>query len=308
MSTKQFSFLLIVVFWVSSCAPSYLIKEQKKDLSDYAHTSYDLPEKLEEISGLEWNGKAFLGFNDSGGAAEVYVFNDQSPIEILQTYRLKNTENVDWEDIAQSDTQIFIGDFGNNLGMRKELKVYQFSKNKINSTLQSQDITVDTIGFFYPEQTDFSKQVYNHDFDLEGMVFFQDKLHLFTKAWGTNVTKHYTLDLVNGIQPAWLVEEVKLDFLVTGADVLALDKNYTRLGMVGYTTDGDVYMMLTDFKNTSITWLDQPKSIIYLGRAGDVGQVEGISFVDKNKVCYSAESITWEGVSRKQNLTCISLK
>lgn len=308
MKTINLIYFLLGLVLITSCEPAFLLKEQSRKLSDYSYVSYDLPNKLEEISGLEKIENEFYGFNDSGGAAEIYKFTSKNPIEITQTIKLSNASNVDWEEMAISDKHLFVGDFGNNLGMRRDLKVYYFPRKSINTSLKEQSVVVDTIEFFYPEQEDYSKQVYNHNFDLESMVYFNEKLHLFTKEWGSFKTKHYTIDLVKGKQPAWLVEDYDLKFLATGTDVIELNDSYARLGMVGYTTDGDVYLMLTDFKSSAKEWLNNPKTIIHLGEAGDVGQVEGIAFFNQNNVCYSAEAITWEDKSRKQNLTCISLK
>ena len=308
MKAKHLIYSILGLFLFTSCEPAFLLKEQSKKLSDYSHTSYDLPVMLEEISGLEKVGEEFYGFNDSGGEPEIYKFTATNPVEINQTIRISNAKNVDWEEMAMSVNYMYIGDFGNNLGMRKDLKVFFFPRKNINPALTFQEVKADTIGFFYPEQENYSKQVYSHNYDLEGMVYFNDKLHLFTKEWASLKTRHYSLDLVKGKQPAWLVEEYDVKFLVTGADVFKLNEQYSRLGFVGYTRDGDAYMMLTDFKNKSKTWLENPKTIIHLGVAGEVGQVEGISFRGRDDVCYSAEAITWDTKSRSQNLTCISLK
>ena len=37
-------------------------------------------------------------------------------------------ENVDWEDITQDETHIYIADFGNNNGNRTDLKIYKILK------------------------------------------------------------------------------------------------------------------------------------------------------------------------------------
>lgn len=299
--------LIFLIIFLSSCQPAFLLKKQSKSLSEFSYNSWILPEKIDEISGLEYVDDGFYGFNDSGGEPEIYKFITSDTAEIIQTIRLSNAKNIDWEEMAMSEEYIFVGDFGNNRGNRDDLKVYYFQKNKLNQN-PDQEVMVDSMGFFYPEQDTFDVQAHNHDFDMEAMVYFHDKLHLFTKSWNSMRTKHYTLDIVHGKQPAWLVEEYDLNFIITGADLFKLNEKYSRLGLVGYTKHGEVYMLLTDIQPDNTFWFNQPKTIIYLGLAGDVGQVEGISILSKNEVCFSAEAITMEGKSKEQNLTCISLK
>lgn len=299
--------LIFLIIFLSSCQPAFLLKEQSKSLSDFSYTTWVLPEKIDEISGLEYVVDGFYGFNDSGGEPEIYKFITRDKAEIVQTIQLSNAKNVDWEEMALSEQHIFVGDFGNNRGKREDLKVYYFPKSTLNQN-SIQEVKVDSIDFFYPEQESFDVQLHNHDFDLEAMQYFDKKLHLFTKSWKTQRTKHYTLDIVQGKQPAWLVEEQDLNFMITGADIFTLNDKYSRLGLVGYTMEGDVYLLLTDFSNKNKKWLDSPKTLIHLGFAGDVGQVEGISIISQTEVCFSAESIQMEGKSTDQNLTCISLK
>lgn len=299
------SFIFLIIS-LSSCQPAFLLKEQTRNLSDFEYNTWILPEKIDEISGLEFVGDGFYGFNDSGGEAEIYQIELKDQAKITKTIRLSNAKNKDWEEMAMSEEYIFVGDFGNNRGKRDDLKIYYFPKNQLNQSAE-QEVLVDSVDFFYPEQETFEVQAHNHDFDMEAMLFFDDKLHLFTKSWNSLKTKHYTLDVIRGKQPAWLVEEYDLDFMITGADILKLNHQYSRLGLVGYTKYGDVYLLLTDFKNDAKHWFQNPKTIIKLGFAGDVGQVEGISLLSKDEVCFSAEAITMEGKSKKQNITCISL-
>ena len=133
MKTINLIYFLLGLVLITSCEPAFLLKEQSRKLSDYSYVSYDLPNKLEEISGLEKIEDEFYGFNDSGGAAEIYKFTSKNPIEITQTIKLKNASNVDWEEMAMSDKHLFVGDFGNNLGMRSDLKVYYFPRKNINT-------------------------------------------------------------------------------------------------------------------------------------------------------------------------------
>jgi hypothetical protein len=70
-----------------------------------------LGKQLEESSGMIcWRG-LFWQINDSGGEAEIYAFDTVSK-QVIQTIKIENATNIDWEEIAQDKTHIYIGDFG----------------------------------------------------------------------------------------------------------------------------------------------------------------------------------------------------
>ena len=54
---------------------------------------------------------------------------------ILRTISIANASNIDWEDLAENDTHLFIADIGNNNGNRQDLKIYTILKSdfKTNS-------------------------------------------------------------------------------------------------------------------------------------------------------------------------------
>ena len=51
--------------------------------------------------------------NDSGDDANLYEIDSLSGT-ILRTISTANAKNVDWEDLAENDTHLFITDIGNN--------------------------------------------------------------------------------------------------------------------------------------------------------------------------------------------------
>ena len=83
----------------------------------------DLPAELTESSSLEIDSTGnFWSSNDSGGEPILYHFNDNG--ELLHTVRITNHSNHDWEDISLvGDSIIYIGDFGNNLNDRQNLRI-----------------------------------------------------------------------------------------------------------------------------------------------------------------------------------------
>lgn len=280
---------------------------KKKNKNSLAFNTTFLPTKLEETSGLQYLEGNFYTFNDSGGKPEIYRLDANHPKKIVQTIRLKNAKNVDWESIAENEDYIFIGDFGNNKGNRKDLTIYYIQKSKIDFSQKEQEIEAESFSFFFPEQDDYSKQNRAHDFDVEAMAWYNGKLHLFTKEWKSLETHHYTLMLAEGIQPAWLVESYATHFLVTGADIKR-EKDGARLALLGYTKEGKVYFLQSKIPYGQDNMLSHPKRLTALGLASKVGQAEGITIKDKDTICISAEAFSMKLLSRKQNITCFKQK
>uniref|UniRef100_UPI0039A4D7CA hypothetical protein n=1 Tax=Ornithobacterium rhinotracheale TaxID=28251 RepID=UPI0039A4D7CA len=302
---KRINLILLLSIILQSCATQ---KESHKDFSMVEKIL--LPEKIDEISGLEIQDSLFWGFNDSGGDAKIYAFNPSQPAKIHKTVEISNAKNKDWEDIAIGDSLVFIGDFGNNYGNRKDLRIYYFNKEILSSPAPNASVVADTINFFYPEQKNYNPKPHKHDFDTEAMFYFGGKIHAFTKEWQSAKTHHYTLDILKGKQPAWLVEEYHTGFLVTGADAQLIDEKL-HIALVGYTKAGKVYLLKGEAApdTPEAKFMTHGKFKKYhLGFSGDLGQVEGVKIVDKNKVWVSAERFTLKFYNSPQNITSFLLK
>ena len=99
---------------------SFELLGQNNDLSFPIRTQYynppihirKLPAALSETSGLIYYNGLFWTHNDSGGEPKIYGI-DTLKGKIIQTIHL-NASHKDWEDIAQDDDYIFIGDFGSS--------------------------------------------------------------------------------------------------------------------------------------------------------------------------------------------------
>jgi hypothetical protein len=82
-----------------------------------------LDDSLRESSGLNFfNGKLYT-FNDSGNTSELFQIDPQSG-KIQKKLQTK-LRNEDWESLTNDGEKFYIGDFGNNLGTRKDLKIYK---------------------------------------------------------------------------------------------------------------------------------------------------------------------------------------
>nr|WP_315032578.1 hypothetical protein [uncultured Chryseobacterium sp.] len=236
-----------------------------------------LDDKIHESSGLNiLNGKLYT-FNDSGNAPELFEINKSSG-EILKTLKV-NGKNTDWEALTNDGTHFYIGDFGNNDGSRKHLKIFKVPFQ--NDSLQNNQIK--EILFRYPEQTDYISNYYKTDFDAEAMVYTNGKIHLFTKEWNAKSTAHYIINPdVYEKQDAVKTEAYKTNFMVT--DAAYFEK---KLYLIGYTKKTEVFLDIFTETEPGAFFKEQPKHY-YLGSSLAIGQIEGIA-VDETGIYISGE-------------------
>lgn len=137
-----------------------------------------LPKDLKEISGWVFaNDSTLIAHNDGGNDSKIFVLNLDGSIR--HKISVTNAENIDWEDIALDQKNIYIGDFGNNNNTRTDLKILKVSLKKV---LENQDVEAKFIEFSYPEQKEFPPKLSEKYFDCEAMSFYNDSLYLFTKC------------------------------------------------------------------------------------------------------------------------------
>lgn len=230
-----------------------------------------LSDSLRESSGLTNIDRRIFSFNDSGNTSEIFEIKPGS-LFIEKTFKT-GLKNIDWEAITNDDKNFYIGEFGNNLGTRKDLKVYQVP-------FRNDSIIVDSIKmipFFYPEQTDFTPKNISNNFDAEAMIFLDGNIHIFTKEWVTNTVSHYMIDKnLAENQPAQKLETFETGFVVTDASFFE-DKLY----VVGYTKNASVYLTIFEKDETGNLFFNKPAKKYSLGRAFNIGQIEGITAMEK---------------------------
>lgn len=188
-----------------------------------------LPEEVCETSGLFFHKGRLWTHNDSGGDPILYAL-DSTTFGIVQRITLANAKNIDWEDLCSDGEYVYIGDFGNNRGNRKDLCVYKLPLASIPDEGDA-TLSAEIIRFSYADQTDFTEQKIN-DFDCEAFFATEEYLYLLTKSWKTGYTKLYRLSKAPGNCVAELVNRFDSQGLVTGADY---DRENHVLVMVGYT-------------------------------------------------------------------------
>jgi len=246
----------------------------------------ELDDELEESSGLAYFGGKVWTVNDSENENIIYQINLQSG-KAERRVRVTNAENIDWESLAQSETHLYIGDFGNNAGNRTDLVVLKIQKEDL---LTKTEVTAEKIFFSYPEQTNFNDRWNSHNFDCEASFYSNGVLHLFTKNWENNNTDYYTLETKPGTLKADHHGSFDSEGLITGADI---NQSTGDIVLVGYENKGifsqSFIWILSDYPEHNP--FGGKKSKIMLGSPADLGQTEAIFIKGDNKGYISSEAI-----------------
>jgi hypothetical protein len=192
---------------------------------------------IHETSGLVlWNG--MLWTHNDNSDQNLYAL-DTVTGAIVQTVTLTGATNTDWEELAQDESYLYVGDFGNNAnGNRTDLHILKILKSSISGGTPA----IETIAFSYSDQTNFTPAGPNNtDFDCEAMVISPDSIFLFTKQWVSKQTTRYALPKTPGNHTAWPRETLNIGGLVTGAS-FNLAAGLTSL--IGYTDLGSPFITL----------------------------------------------------------------
>lgn len=148
--------------------------------SNYGQLNYivQLPKSIKENSGMTTIVDSTMWFvEDSGNDNILYKVNHKG--QLLRELVVKNVKNHDWEDLAKDDKQnVYIGDFGNNDNLRKNLSIYKIPNPE---TVSGNEIEAEKISFYYPEQKDFPPTKDKLLFDAESLFYFKDHLYIITK-------------------------------------------------------------------------------------------------------------------------------
>ena len=272
---------LILLFLFFSC--SYSGKSPKD--SDYIILSRQLfiPEldnELNEISGLLHYDGLFWGFNDSGGKNHLYGFTKEG--KITKEIEIEDAKNRDWESIAQDESNIFIGDFGNNMGGRGNLRIYKIDKKDIKKKAK-QKVKSKKISFKYADQDRYGFFDKTTPFDCEAMIEFRDHLYIFTKNWQDRTTTVYRIPTKKGEYKIHPIDTFDVKGLITGADMSADD---SQLALVGYENYKSFIWLFSDFPEDN--FFDGEKQLFKLNDLANA-QTEGICFYGNDTVLVSCE-------------------
>lgn len=216
-----------------------------------------LPAIIQESSALiQADSGSLYTLSDGGNPAVLYKISYTG--ELIDSLVLP-LPNRDWESLARdTEGNIYIGDFGNNLNQRTDLAVYKISPER----------HIDTIRFHYPEQTAFPAAEHERFYDCEAMVWDQQQLHLFTKSRSDKFSRYYTIPDSAGKFSARLQTKLPIKGFVTGADVSSDGKTLALL------TYGKIYFF--DWQRFRDTGTFSQLSCLRYNRAG---QSEAISLL-----------------------------
>jgi len=255
----------------------------------------DIDKEAKETSGLMLFGGGLWTFNDSDGKPELYRI-DKSNGKISQTIVVINGENIDWEDITQDKTHIYIGDFGNNKGNRKDLKIYKILKKKINYKKKVK-VNAEIIQISYSDQNLFEINNHSNDFDCGAMISYGDSLILFTKNWVNGKTRLYKLPKNQGSYELDPLDYFDVDGLITGAD---LNFETKELILTGYKDHVPFVYFFSGFNGLNFD--DAKVYRVNFVKMKDA-QTEGIVWLDDNNIILSTEQTSvFEQAAYKLNL------
>ena len=242
-----------------------------------------LPNEVKETSGLFFYNGRLWTHNDSGGKPILYAL-DTTTFQVVQRVSLKNVKNKDWEDVCTDGESVFVGDFGNNKGSRKNLRIFTFPLSAIPKEGDA-SIEVDSILFRYADQTDFAKRKHAHDFDCEAIFATEDHLYLLSKGWKTGTTKLYQVPKKPGNFVAEVVNRFDSQGLITGADY---DRENHVLAIVGYVKGiwKPFMYLIFDFNEEGVKLSNRRIEMPQLTGA----HTEGICFFDHGRCYITAES------------------
>jgi hypothetical protein len=242
-----------------------------------------LPSQLAENSGLFIHNDTLWTHNDSGGQPILYAIDTLG--QILHQVVVANASNIDWEAVTTASSFGYIGDIGNNSGTRQNLLIYRFSL----TDLLADTLYVDTISYTYSNQTSFVANALTN-FDAEAFFVVNDTVHLFSKNWGNQFTNHYVFPAQVGHQTAQIIDSFFVDGLITDVAFHPFTKRIVLLGYkeISPSFYASFVWVLSDY---NASFFSGNKRKIGIGNMLQVGQTEGITFLNHEELMVTAEQI-----------------
>lgn len=252
---------------------------------------FNLDEKVVETSGLFYWDELLWTHNDDSDN-KIYGLNPLNG-KIDREIVFSQLKIKDWEELQMDNDFFYIGDFGNNKGSRKKLRVYKISKERL---------IIDTIEFYFPNQPDYSKQKSKPtNYDCEAFLVADSMLYFFTKEWENQKTTLYKIPNKTGKHNATKISTFDSKGLITGA---SFNNNHTKIILCGYTKTLSPFLyLLSDF--SSDDFLNGNKQKINLKQP--FLQVEGVCFIDNETIAITNEKFSKSLININQMLTIFKL-
>ena len=232
-----------------------------------------LPHQVIESSGLEQSDDGNFWTMGDGGNGSV-LFKSDTAGRLLGKLFVPQFENLDWEALARDSLgNLYIGDFGNNRNVRKNLRIIKVrEQHPEQATL---------IEFRYPDQHLFPPPKKERSFDCEAFFWHQGYLYLFTKDRGRHRhTRIYRIPDQPGRYEAEPAGRIKLRSMITGADISPDGK---LVALLGY---GMVYLIETSSEGALL----QPENRHYCLPVRNTGQAEGLLFLNNTDLLFTNEA------------------
>lgn len=284
---KYFNFLFIFIYWIPQLLNEGIGKSTEYNYSDSIKVKITLvallPYRISESSGLVFTDGNLWTHNDSGGYPWIFRI-DTSTGKIIQTVVVDNFPNVDWEDITADSKHIYIGDFGNNYGIRKNLKILVIEKSDITDK-PIVHVHAKSINFNYSDQVKFYRNNLNN-FDCESILNIGDSLYLFSKDRGDNFTRVYRLSKTPGNYTISPITSFNVNGRICGASINTMNNELALIGYMTGTTHSFIWLM-SNFNGTE--FFSGIKRRIEIGNNLLHWKTEGIAFENKNRLFISCE-------------------
>ncbi len=243
-----------------------------------------LPKILKESSGLCYTNGNLWTFGDSGNPNEIFKI-DSSTGTILQTVEIENFPNVDWEDMTADSSYIYIGDFGNNHGNRRDLKIIRIKKTDLNVPGTLLKVQGEAIHISYADQTKF-KRVKSTDYDCESLISIGQFLYLFTKDGIDLKTRCYRISNLPGTYQVSPISSFDTKGKITAAAFNPVTKEIALLGYMNKKV-GSFIWFLNGYQNDDFFGGRNTRTTI--GSAKD-WQTEGLDYISANRLFMSCET------------------
>ncbi len=253
----------------------------------FAQADFKLPSELSEISGLEKISDSLLiAINDGGNEPLLFILDLSG--NITRKIRVSNATNIDWEALAIDEKYVYIGDFGNNLNERKDLCIYQISRNSI---LNEEPLVAEKMSISYREQKEFPPNDKERYFDAEAMTFFEGQLWIFTK----NSTKPF-----DGISVIYMVQfEANQAKSLSKVTELKLNKtSYLKDAVTSACTEGHSIVVTTYNRLIKLDFPKQGLSKSNIYKYPHIQQVEACACLGDHSYFISNENHKFLGPAK----------
>lgn len=250
-----------------------------------------LPEAVEGTSSLFFYEGRLWTANDHG-RLRLYSL-DTLTAEVDSVIDL-GVNVYDLEEVTIDSNYLYFGDFGDNSGVRTNLRILRLARRN----LAEGRFLFDTIRFHYPERT----RAWARNFDCEAFVAGADSLYLFTKQWISHNSVCYALPKEPGDYAASRRFTLYAGGLVTGACYLP---GRCCLALVGYSLLVKPFVYLIDGFDAEC--FDQGRHR-RTALANPVGtQTEGIATLDGIHFFLSHETLALRFFTRRAALLTLDL-